>query len=535
MADLIIVNGDIWTGVPGAPRVQALAVAGERIRAVGTNADVRALAGPKTRVIDARGRLVVPGLTDAHTHFIEGGLQLSRVDLRDSANRAEFARRIAERARNTQPGQWILGGQWTVDSWADPAPPRKEWIDAVTGDVPVFVVRMDGHQALANSAALKLAGIDAAGPPDPQGGEIVRDHGTGEPTGILKDDAMPLVTSKIPPTSPEAKDAALTAAMRHVNAFGITSVHVMEDGGDLLCYPRALRRDGLTVRVRGYLMVEPWSDYFHAIGEFPHQDGWFSVLGFKGYVDGSLGSRTAYMRAPFADSTPSTKYPRGFLLDQADPFDGFAKEMVGVDAAGLQLAVHAIGDEANHLLLDAYANLQKVNGPRDRRPRIEHAQHLLPEDAVRFAKLGVIASMQPYHKADDGRWAEKALGPQRALTTYAFRSLLDSGATLVFGSDWPVVSANPFEGIEAAVTGRTLDGKVWVPRQNLSVEQALYAYAVAPAYASFAEAELGTLTVGKLADLAVLSQDIFTAPAQGISETRADLTIVGGKVVWSDN
>ena len=533
MADIIITNANVWTGVRGAPRALALAIAGERIIAIGTDEQIRATAGPKTKILNARGRLVVPGLTDSHIHLISGGFQLSRLDLRDAGNRAEFVRRTAARARETPPGKWILGGQWTVDSWADPALPRKEWIDQVTGDVPAFLTRMDGHQALANSVALKLAGIDAKGPPDPQGGVIRRDSQTGEPTGILKDDAMGLVGRHIPQPSATERYDALQAAMAHRNRYGITAVHDMTEPADLPVYARARAEGALRLRVHSFLMVDDWSKHYDTLSECPPGDAWFRVAGFKGFVDGSLGSRTAFMREPYTDAAPEAKYPHGLLVDQADPFEEFQRQIVRADAAGLQLAVHAIGDQANHLLLSACAAAIRANGPRDRRHRIEHAQHLLPADVARFAKLGVIASMQPLHKADDGRWAERALGPERSLTTYAFHSLLEAGATLAFGSDWPVVNPNPFEGIEAAVTARTLDGKVWVPSQSITVEQALIAYTSAPAFASFTEKDLGTLEVGKLADVAILSQDVFAVPSERISDTRAAVTIVGGKVVWS--
>ena len=533
MADLIIINGNIWTGVRGAPRAQALAIVGERIAAVSSNEAIRALAGANTKTIDARGRLVVPGITDAHVHLIGGGLQLSRVDLRDAKDRAEFVRRLAERAKTLRPGEWILGGQWTVDSWADPANPRKEWVDAATPHTPIFLTRMDGHQALANSAALKLAGIDAKGPPDPQGGIIERDAKTGEPTGILKDDAMNLISARIPPPSAEERTAALRAAMDHLHRFGVTGVHDMSDPDDLPVYAQARAAGTLTLRIHSFLQVSDWSKYFDTVAKYPRDDSWWRVAGFKGYMDGSLGSRSAFMREPYSDAGPDNKYPRGLLVDQADPFEEFQQQILRADAAGLQLAVHAIGDEAIHLILGGYDAVRRTNAPRDRRHRIEHAQHLLPEDIARFAKLGVIASMQPLHKADDGRWAEKALGPKRSQTTYAFRSLLDAGATVAFGSDWPVVESDPFAGMAAAVTGRTLDGKVWVPEQNVTAEQALTAYTVTPAYAAYQERSVGTLEAGKLADVVILSQDVLTIPPEKLAATHADVTVVAGRIAWS--
>jgi len=531
-ADIIIVNGRLWTGVPGAPRAQALAVADGRIIAVGTDERIRAVAGQKTTIVDARKRLVVPGLTDSHIHLISGGLHLSRLNLRDVKDKADFVRQVARRAKVTRPGEWILGGRWSVESWADPTSPTKEWVDPVTGDNPLFLPRMDGHQALANSAALKLAGIDAKGPPDPQGGVIERDPVTGAPTGILKDDAMDLVSDLIPKPSPERRYDALRAATDYLHRYGITGVHDMSEPEDLPVYTRAVSEGTLRLRVHSFLMVDDWSQHYGTLSQYPRTGAWFHVAGLKGFMDGSLGSRTAFMRESYNDAAGDAKYPRGLLVDQADPVEAFREQIVRADAEGLQVAVHSIGDQANHLLLDAYAAVVNANGPRDRRRhRVEHAQHLLPGDIARFGKLGVIASMQPLHKADDGRYAEKAIGARRCKSSYAYRSLLDTGARLAFGSDWPVVSPDPFLGIEAAVTGRAMDGRLFVPEQNITVEEALAAYTVGAAYASYREHELGTLQVGKLADVVILSQDLFEIPLERISETRADVTIVGGRRV----
>lgn len=533
MPDLVIVNGVVWTGVPGARPAQAIAIFGEKIIAVGTNEAVKPATGSKTQTIDAKGRLIIPGMTDSHIHVISGGIGLSRINLRDVADRDAFIKMVGEWAKNVRPGQWVLGGRWSTESWPDPASPRKEWIDPVTADVPVFLERMDGHQGLANSLALKLAFIDAKGPPDPPGGVIERDSKTGEPTGILKDDAMGLVGREIPSPAYPERSRGLKAAMKYLNSLGITAVHDLTELDDLLVYEHALKEQSFTVRVHSFLSVEDWKKHFDTAAIYPRDDAWWRMAGFKGFMDGSLGSRTAYMREPFSDSPRDSKYPRGLLLDQADPIEEFQARVAQADAAGWQPAVHAIGDQANHLLLGVYEYVGKQNAARDRRPRIEHSQHLLPEDIARFAKLGVIASMQPLHKADDGRWAEKALGAERSKTTYAFKSLLAAGARVAFGSDWPVVSANPFEGIAAAVTGRTQDGKVWVPEQNITVEQALTCYTAVPAYASYQEKRLGTLEVGKLADLVILSQNVFELAPDKIAETKADVTIVNGRVVYS--
>ncbi|MCH7527090.1 MAG: amidohydrolase, partial [Planctomycetes bacterium] len=391
--------------------------------------------------------------------------------------------------------------------------------------------RMDGHQSLANSVALRLAGIDADGPSDPSGGVIERDSSTGEPTGILKDAAAGLVSRLIPPTSEADLDAALARAMKHVNSFGITSVHDMSGGSDLGTMLRAHEDQRLTVRIRKYLHVSDWRDSVDRVKNFPVDDAWLCVAGFKGYVDGSLGSRTAYMYRPYADANADAQYPAGILSEMASPPKKLRHMIEQADAEGLQSAVHAIGDEGNHIVLDAYQAVARKSRRGDPRHRIEHAQHLLPEDISRFAELGVVASMQPFHKADDGRYAEKALGPDRLAGSYAFRSLIDSGALLCFGSDWPVVTCNPFVGMAAAVTAGTLDGKTWIPQESISIEEALRAYTVSPPTAAFAESDLGTIEPGKLADLVILSQDILNVPAERIADTRAVVTIVDGKVV----
>ncbi|MCB9850369.1 MAG: amidohydrolase [Phycisphaerales bacterium] len=526
---LVILNAKVWTGVPGAEDAEAIAITGETISAVGTTEQIHALAGKATAIIDAAGRRVIPGITDSHTHFIEMGLQLGRINLRPAENREAFINLVAATAARLSPGQWMLGGQYSVDSWDDPSPPDKSWIDTVTPGTPVFVNRMDGHQALANSVALKYARIDRDGPPDPPGGEIVRDPVTNEPTGILKDEAMSLVSKHIPPPDERKMYDALMLACQVANAWGITAVHDMTDLNQIPAYVMAGRRDTLTVRVRSYLQTEEFQKELSTLRKAQSEaGGLYEVAGFKSYMDGSLGSRTAYMHEPFADANADTRYPRGFKLAHAAA-DSYPADIRWANEQGLQMAVHAIGDQANHDLLDIYASIPNV---KERRHRIEHAQHLMRSDIPRFAELGVIASMQPFHKADDGRWAEHALGPERSETTYAFNSLLRAGAVVCFGSDTPVVTMNPFSGIAAAVTAKTLAEEVWVPSQRISREDALRCYTYNPHVAAFREQKLGTLEVGKIADIAILDSDILTAPIDDIHRTEAFATILGGRVVW---
>ncbi len=537
LADLVIVNARIWTGANnardhGKRPTTALAVVGDRIAAVGTDDIIRTRIGPSTEVIDARGRRVIPGITDCHTHIISGGFQLARVNLRNVQNREEFVRAVEREARGKTRDQWVLGGRWSVDSWDDPSPPNKAWLDPGTGDVPVLLNRMDGHSAIVNSAALRLAGIDRNGPDDPQGGEIERDPRTREPTGILKESAMELVSRLIPDAIPEDQYAALRRAMRHANSLGVTSINDMSGRSHLAAFRRAEQSGELTLRITAYLSVSDWASYVDRIPDYGLNSDMLRLAGFKGFMDGSLGSRTAYMREPFSDATPEMPYPRGQLTAMADPPEEFNQLVALADSHGLHLAVHAIGDEGNHLLINAYQYALKRNRRHDARHRVEHVQHLHVSDLTRFAPLGIVASMQPFHKADDGRYAEKALGRERLAGSYAFRQLVDAGALVVFGSDWPVVTLNPFAGIDSAVNAKTLAGEVWLPSHSLTVEEALRAYTVSPARAIHRENRLGTLEVGKYADIVILSEDPLTIPQERIDQDQADCTVVGGKVVF---
>ncbi|GJM25522.1 MAG: amidohydrolase [Phycisphaerae bacterium] len=527
---MVIVNGQVWTGIPSAPELEAIAITKNRISAVGTSQEIAALANDRTRVIDAGGRRVIPGITDSHTHIIATGLQLQRIYLRNARNRKGFVELITAAVTKLSPGQWLLGGRYSVDSWDDPSPPRKEWIDPVTQGVPVFLSRMDGHQGLANSMALKFAGIDRNGPPDPPGGEIVRDPATNEPTGVLKDAAMGLVRKRIPKEDKRARLRALQMAMQSMNAWGITSIHDMSQPDDLPIFLTAHRKDALSVRIRSYVETTNFKKTLPTMQAIiPLTDDRFRIAGFKAYMDGSLGSRTACMKHPYTDAEPDAKNPRGLHSGHASDLESFAADIRWAHDRNLQMAVHAIGDQANHEILDIYASLPSAS---DRRHRVEHCQHLLPEDIERFADIGVIASMQPYHKADDGRYAEAAIGRQRAQTSYAFKDLIKSGAVVCFGSDTPVVAANPFEAIMTARRGETLDGKVWIPGQRISLEQALFCYTVAPTFAAFMEDRLGTIQVGKLADIAILDTDILSATSEQIRQTESHMTIMDGKVVW---
>jgi predicted amidohydrolase YtcJ len=528
LATLAIVNARIWTGDAARPWVEAMAINGDVVGPLGSSEEIRrAAAGAE--IVDAGGRLVVPGFIDTHVHFVTGGFRLASVQLRDAKTRAEFVSRIEAFAATVPAGTWITGGDWDHSLWGGELPGRA-WIDAVTPNHPVWINRLDGHMALANSAALKAAGVTRA-TRDVAGGEIVRGAG-GEPTGVLKDNAMSLVDKVEPPPSPEMEDRALRAAMKYVNEQGVTSVHNMGTWGDVDTFARARKSGGLSTRIYAAVPLASWERLKAVIDKRTHGgadgrgDEWLRIGALKGFVDGSLGSHTAAFHEPFNDAPKD----RGLLVNT--PEDLY-RWISGADTAGLHVMVHAIGDRANGLLLDIYERVAKEHGARDRRFRIEHAQHLAPADIPRFGQLGVIASMQPYHAIDDGRWAEKFIG-DRINTTYAFRSLLDQKARLAFGSDWFVAPPTPLEGIYAAVTRRTLDDRNpggWVPAQKITVEEALRAYTSGAAYASFEESRKGTLATGRLADFVMLDRNIFEIPPEQIRDAHVALTAVGGKIV----
>ena len=523
---LAIVNARVWTGDPRRPWADAVAAAGERLVAVGSSAEVRKLAGPTTRVIDAHGMMVVPGLIDSHVHFLDGGFALSSVQLRDAATREEFVRRIAAYASTLPKGAWITHGDWDHERWGG-ALPERTWIDSITPDNPVWINRLDGHMSLANSLALRAAGVGRA-TRDVDGGTIVRDA-SGEPTGILKDNAMSLVDRVVPPPTPEQTDRALDAAMHYVAEHGVTSVHNMGTWDDLAVFERAHHAGRLITRIYAVVPLASWERLRDTVAARGRGDDWLHIGGLKGFVDGSLGSHTAAMLAPFTDAPNDS----GFFVNTPEDLYAWTS---GADRSGLQVIVHAIGDRAIRTQLDIFARVAREDvGHTDRRFRIEHAQHIAPADVPRFGQLGVIASMQPYHAIDDGRWAERVIGHERGKTTYAFRSLLDTKARLAFGSDWFVAPPFPLMGIYAAATRRTLDGANpggWYPEQKIGVEDALRAYTSGAAYAEFMEREKGTLARGMLADFVMIDRDLTRVAPETIADARVMLTVVGGRVVY---
>jgi predicted amidohydrolase YtcJ len=525
-ADLVVVNANIHTMNSSQKQASSIAVLGNKIIAVGTDSDTKPMLGPKTRVIDAKGKLVIPGFNDAHVHFLEGGFQLSSVDLRSAKTPQEFVERIKAFAARLPKGRWILGGKWDHENWTPNNLPTAAMIDAVTPDNPVFIDRLDGHMALANTLAMNLAKVDK-NIKDVEGGEIVRDA-NGNPTGVFKDAAMSYVGKAIPDFSFEEKLEGAQAATDYAASLGVTSVQDMSAGTDVGVYQELMRSGKLKTRVYGCSPLADYKRWQNAGIHYAFGDAMLRVGCLKGYADGSLGSTTAWLFEPYLDAPTST----GLASDEI-PY--MPDRIASADKAGLQVRIHAIGDRANATILDNYEKTLQANGARDRRFTIEHAQHLRQEDIKRFGALKVVASMQPFHIIDDGRWAWKRLDEKRLKGTYAFRSLLDSGAILAFGSDSPVAPINPLFGVYAAVTRRTLDDKNpngWITEQKISVEEAVRAFTWGSAYAEFQENVKGTLEPGKLADFVMISDDIFTIDPVKIRDAKVLLTVVDGKIVF---
>jgi predicted amidohydrolase YtcJ len=526
-ADIVIQGGPVWTGLStGRGRPGALAIAGDKILAVGDSADIARYVGPKTQVLQANGGLIMPGFADGHTHFVDGGFQLASVNLRDATTPQEFVRRLKEYVAHLKPGEWILGGDWDHTLWRGAPLPRHDWIDSVTPNNPVFISRLDGHMALANAAAMRAAKVTGA-TRAPVGGEIPRDA-RGEPTGIFKDNAEGLIDAAIPAPSAEQEDSAVARALAHAASLGVTATGNMSASwANLAAYKRMERAGRMTVRVFLYLPIDQW----HAVADSVRNgagDDWVRIGGVKGYMDGSAGSRTAFFFEPFADSA-------GYYGLMRQPESDMRTWVGAADSAGLQIAVHAIGDRANAIILAIYDSVTHAHGARDRRFRVEHAQHLRPQEIPLFGARRVVPSMQPYHAIDDGRWVEQRIGPVRIKTTYAFRTLLDTEAPLAFGSDWTVAPLDPMLGVYAAVTRRTLDDKNpggWVPEQKITVGEALRAYTYGNAWATFNEQKWGTLAVGRFADVVVLDRDPFAVQPESLGTIKPRITIAGGKVVY---
>jgi len=542
----------IWTGDSEKPWAEALAVKDGVIVAVGTNDEIEnnykgesVITSSDYRVKSEGPLFMAPGFHDCHVHLLIGGHSLSAVQLRDAQTKEEMASRIGEFASKLEAGVWIQEGYWNHENWGGDLPTH-DLIDPVTPNNPVWAWRLDGHMGLANQLALDLAGI-TKDTPDPPGGEIVRSSVDGTPTGILKDKAMDLIQRVIPPASIEADDKALEAAMNHVAQYGITSIHHMGTFADLAVFTRAWKANKLKTRLYAAVPLHEWDRLVKYVDEQEDKtkargDNWLRWGNLKGFTDGSLGSHTALMYDPYdddpVDETCNCQQHHKDIGLLINPIGDLTDWTVQGDKHGLQISLHAIGDRAISIALDAFEKAKTENNTKDSRFRIEHAQHVSSRntDMKRFADLGVIASMQPYHLIDDGQWAEKLIGPKRAKTTLPFRSLQNAGAKLAFGSDWFVAPPVPLYGIYAAVTRSTLDGKHpdgWIPAEKTTVEEALRAYTVDGAYASFEENVKGKIAPGMLADLVVLDKDItsFEDP-HDIWNVKVLETVVDGKSVY---
>lgn len=523
-ADLVIENARIWTdGRTGFASFAAI----RNGHFVHVGEPDASLIGTNTARLDAEGRVVLPGFIDSHIHMLNGGNNLSQLQLRDARDKEDFIRRVREWANSLPEGKWILGGRWSTESWQKVEQPTREWVDDASQGRPLFLSRMDGHSALVNTIALRMAGI-TKNTPDPPGGVIDRDPVTGDPTGILRETAMGLVSRLIPPPTLQDKVEALRRAMKAANAVGITTVCDIPSMADLPAYEALAERDDLTVRFMLYPTGGDWRRDVERLRAFRRRPGWIEPRGFKAYFDGSLGSRTAWMSAPFANNPPDNRYWAGLPMPNVS--DGtFERNARAAADANLQIIVHAIGDEANRVLanklLETYGTIERL---RRARARSEHAQHLAPDVIRAFAERGIIASLQPYHKADDGRYAEQYLGKERCAWSYAYRSLLNAGVVIAFGSDWPVVTQNVMLGIEAAVEGRILNGAIWFPEQNIALTEALRAYTSYAAYACFMEKEIGRIEAGYRADFVVLGASPFDL-VQKWSEIQPDLVYVEGR------
>lgn len=518
--DTAYINATVWTG-QGAPALSAIGIAGGRIAALGSAA-VKAHSSKATRVVDLAGAFVMPGFIDCHTHFLIGSDLLTQPNLREAKSPQEFARIVGEAARSLKPGQWVQGGSWDAELWGGELPDRS-WMDPVTPDTPVAVQRLDLHMLALNSAALKAAGIDRNTPNVP-GGVIVRDK-DGNPTGILKDAAMDLAKRAIPAPTDADREASVRKGIAHGLSKGVTQVHTTELDWMTHHALRRLRAKGETdMRFYSFLPLQDWAKVKALVDVEGRGDDWLRWGGLKLQYDGSLGSRTAMFYEPYDDAPGNSGMPLHKMADVQQWTND-------ADAAGFQITIHAIGDKANDEALDIFAAAAAKNGPRDRRFRVEHAQHLSAAAIPRFAKQQVVAAMQPYHSIDDGRWAIQRVGAERLKGTYAFKSLLDAGAKVAFGSDWPVAPLDPLTGVAAAVLRQTIDGANpggWQPKQKLTMAQALRAYTETNAFAGFQDDRLGRIAPGMLADFVVMDANLFAIDPAKTGATKILKTIVNG-------
>jgi len=534
-ADLVVMNANVVTIDHNNPRAEAVAVIGEKIIAVTSNSAIQAYIGEETEVIDAAGRLMIPGFNDAHAHY--GPLDPEYIELRYITDQNVITERVRERVAQVEPGVLIRGGHWEHEMFDDKQWPTKVLLDGVAPDNPVALSRADGHSTLVNSYVLTASGI-TNDTPDPPGGEIQRDPVTGEATGIFKESATRLLrydavpVDRTPEEQAALRDQGWEDMLEYTRSLGVTSIQ-HPGGGNAETYQRMMDEGRLTVRVdvAGRFTADPdelarWNEIRQ---DYPPDGDWIRFGYLKGFIDGTLGSGTAMFFEPFDDEPDKRGLPQM-------SYDELEERIVASDAMGFQVGIHAIGTEANNWILNAYEKAQEVNGVRDSRHRSEHAQVLIDEDIPRFAELGVIASMQPTHCITDKRFAEKRIGLERSEGAYAWRRLLDAGAKIAFGTDYSVEPLPPLEGIYAAVTrkdrlGEPGDG--WFPDQKLTAEEAIELYTLGAAYAQFMEGRKGMIKEGYLADMVIYDRDFMTLPEEEIMQALVDNTIVGGKVVYT--
>jgi predicted amidohydrolase YtcJ len=535
-ADMVIINAKVLTIDKVNPSAQAIAIKGEYIIAVGTSSQISAMIDKgKTKVIDAHGRLVIPGFNDAHVHF--GPLDPDYIELRYTTDPSVITKKVKEQVARSQPGELIKGGHWEHEMFLDKKWPTKELLDNASPVNPVILSRADGHSVLVNSFVLKASGITKS-TPDPFGGTIQKDSVTGEPTGILKENAMELIKSgetKRVRTAKEEKASmwyGYLLALKEARELGVTSVQV-PGSADFEAYEKLQKVGELTCRIDigKSLTADPilLKNYLKLKEEYPKEGNWIRFGYLKGFMDGTIGSGTALMFEPFNDN-PSTS---GLALIQ---YDEMEKMIITADKMGFQIGVHAIGDKGNNWVLNAYEKAEKVNGKHDSRHRIEHAQTLQPSDIPRFAKLGIIASMQPTHCISDKKFCEKRIGPERAKGAYAWKSLADAGTIIAFGTDYQVEPLNPMEGLYAAVTRKDRlgeDGEGWHPEQKIKMDEAIKFYTLGSAYSQFMEDRKGMIKKGFLADIVIVDKDLLIIPENEIMKTKVDYTITGGRVVYA--
>jgi len=522
------INGKVFTANDNQPYAEAVVVEGGLIKFVGSTNKANKYIDDQTEVIDLQGKLMLPGFIDSHLHFISGGYYLLGINLRPALSKEDFVFILKDYVKGKE-SRWITGGRWDHERWQDISLPTKELIDSITPNTPVFVSRIDGHMGLANTKALELAGITSE-TRNPAGGLIVKDTETGEPTGILKDNAMDLVYNIIPDKSIEENIEAALRSLEEARKLGITSVHDITQPEDLEAFNEIENIGELTCRIYSILPIDTFDELVRSGITAGNDDGLIKRGGLKAYADGSLGASTAWFFEPYVQDTTTVGLPMDIVTN-----GNLEKWGIEADRNRLQLCVHAIGDRANSYMLDLYERVMKNNSPWERRFRIEHAQHLRYSDINRFSKLDVIVSVQPYHCIDDGVWAEKRIGKERIKFTHPYKSFLNNNVKVAFGTDWPVAPLNPLLGIYAAVTRRTVDSKNpdgWNPDQKISVEDAIKCYTLNAAYASFEENIKGSIKVGKLADLVVLSDNILTINPVKIKDVKVDMTIFNGEIIY---